>query len=238
MNITVLAIAGCIEIIVYANEDWKLSLMRIHQRTAVTLLEHSLHVEEAHLDSFQWAFEDIINFTSDVQEHHCRAMEETFSSSDSDSSTTPEPPHRSTNGSIHTQPTASPGTLKHRARRFFLLDNGVIFSLYWAALKSRDGLLRRRAVSLLEQSSQEGVWIGPIQAAIARRVIEIEEEQPYEQYPPPERIKRAEEIPEYIRVHVVGTDIDKLRRCARVVVSQRLQGDEEGWTESVDWVSW
>ncbi|KAF2189788.1 hypothetical protein K469DRAFT_701053 [Zopfia rhizophila CBS 207.26] len=125
-----------------------------------------------------------------------------------------------------------------RSRTFFFLDNGVIFSLYWTALKSRDGLLRRRAIALLESSAQEGTWIGPIQAAITKRVVEIEEMQPYEQDPPPEMIKKPEDIPEFIRVHSVGTDIDKTRRRAKMVILQRLNGLDGEWDERVEWVHW
>jgi hypothetical protein len=217
--------------------DWgKLTLMRTHHRTGLTLLESCLHVEEMHLDTFAWAFEDIVNYTADL--HERPYLGDHQSSSESDSSATPEPDQLVAD-SIHSRPASPKCPLKHRDPRcFFLLDNGVIFSLYWAALKARDGLLRRRAVALLEQSSQEGIWIGPIQAAIARRIIEIEEEQPYEQNPPPERTKKAEDIPEYVRVHSVSTDIDKLRRRAKVVILQRLQGDEGDWTSSAEWVSW
>jgi hypothetical protein len=118
------------------------------------------------------------------------------------------------------------------------LDNGVIFSLYWTALKARDGMVRRRAISLLEIPSQEGVWIGPIQAAIAKRIVEIEERQPYEQNPPVNRIKRAEDIPEFIRVHSVGTEINKMRRQARLTILQRPDGYDGDWHESIEWVYW
>jgi hypothetical protein len=122
-----------------------------------------------------------------------------------------------------------------RRRPLFLLDNGLIFSLYWTALKSRSGPLRRRAISLLESSSQEGVWIGPIQAAIAKRVIEIEEQRPYEQDLPSYRAMEEGDIVEDARVHSVGTDIDKASRRARVVLL--LRGRED-WRERIEWVSW
>ncbi|KAF2653917.1 hypothetical protein K491DRAFT_694335 [Lophiostoma macrostomum CBS 122681] len=222
--------------------DWgKLTLMRIHNRTALTLLESCLHVEEMHLDNFAWVFEDIVNYTADLHNIISRHPypNDDGSSSDSESSATPEPDRSSVSGSLHSRPIGTRCPLKHRDTRcFFLLDNGVIFSLFWAALKARDGLLRRRAVSLLEQSSQEGIWIGPIQAAIARRVIEIEEERPYQQYPPSEHMKKAKDIPEYIRVHGVHTEIDKLRRRAKIITMQRLQGDEGDWSKIMDWVSW
>ncbi|KAF2120861.1 hypothetical protein BDV96DRAFT_278648 [Lophiotrema nucula] len=216
----------------------KLKLMRIHHRTALTLLESSLHSQETHLDNFEWAFSDIVQYTAELQER--LAPSDDGSASDSDSSS-----DRSTGGFAKTwrcQQAASQitrtGLLKYQRRPFFLLDNGVIFSLYWVALKSRDGNLRRRAISLLDSSTQEGVWIGPIQAAVARRIVEIEEQHPYEKYPSFERIKDACDIPEYIRVHSVATDIDKIRRTAKLVVLRRLNGDEGCWHETVDWVTW
>lgn len=196
----------------------KLMLLRIHNRLGLTLLESSLCPEERLLDSYQWALEDIINYGDELQKQAYRRDDET--SSDSDSSLT------------------STSITKHQRRCFFILDTGIIFALYWAALKSRDGLLRRRAISLLYYSTQEGIWNGPIQAAIAKRIIEIEEDQPYEQNPPPEQIKRAEHIPEYIRVHSVETEVDKMRRTAKLLILQRLHGDEGGWDERIEWVRW
>lgn len=215
------------------NHD-KLTLMRIHNRTGLTLLESSLHIEECLLDTYHWAFEDTVNYTAELQERPYGSDDE---SSESDASMTPEPSSLTTSTLLPSPPARS-RVLRTRARPFFLLDNGVIFSLYWAALKSRDGVLRRRAISLLSTSTQEGVWIGPIQAAIAKRVVEIEEGQPYEQSPPPERIKRAGDVPEFVRVHSVGTDIDKVGRRAKMVVLQRCSGVEGEWSERVEWVSW
>lgn len=209
----------------------KLALMRIHNRTALTLLESSLHVEECLLDNCQWAFEDIVNYTAELRDLPYSSDDDSANESESSCSRASCSPMRS-------DVQASPPHSRHRARCFFLLDNGVIFSLYWTALKTRDGLLRRRAIALLEQSTQEGVLVGPIQAAIAKRVVEIEEQQPYEQDPPMERYMRACDVPEYIRVHSVGTDIDKLRRRAKLTLLQRLDGDDGDWNERVEWVSW
>ncbi|KAH7114200.1 hypothetical protein B0J11DRAFT_584633 [Dendryphion nanum] len=214
------------------HKTWdKLALMRIHNRTGLTLLESSLHAEECLLDNYQSIFEDIVNFTAELRDLPYSSDDESVNESESSCSRASCSPSRS-------DLQASPGTSRHRARCFFLLDNGVIFSLYWTALKVRDGLLRRRAISLLECSTQEGVWIGPIQAAIAKRVVEVEEQQPYEQNPSPQRTLEASDIPEYIRVHSVETDIDKLRRRARLVLLQRLNGDDGGWSERVEWVTW
>jgi hypothetical protein len=213
------------------NHD-KLTLMRIHNRTGLTLLESSLHVEECLLDNYRWAFEDIVNYTAELQERPYHSDEE---SSIESASPTPEPRPKASNS--NTSPSLSPKSNKTipRRRPLFLLDNGLIFSLYWTALKSRSGPLRRRAISLLESSSQEGVWIGPIQAAIAKRVIEVEEQRPYEQDPPLDGGMEEGDIEEGARVHSVGTDIDKANKRARVVLLLREKDD---WRERIEWVSW
>ena len=110
-------------------------------------------------------------------------------------------------------------------------------------MKCRDGRVRRRAIALLEQSWQEGVWIGMIQAAIAKRVVEVEEEQIYEQDPDAESLKVAADIREEVRIINVGSDVDKARRRAQVTLLrrreewERLEGEEECY-ECLEWVYW
>jgi hypothetical protein len=207
--------------------------MCIHHRTGLTLLESSLHVEECLLDNYHWAFEDIVNYTIELQEPHQSDEESSIESA----SPTPEPRCKVSIANKNPTPSLSPNPSRSSSRRrpLFLLDNGLIFSLYWTALKSRSGPLRRRAISLLQNSSQEGVWIGSIQAAIAQRVVEIEEGHPYEQDPAAERVLEAGDVGEESRVHSVGTDIIKGQRWAKVVVQQRLEGE---WRERVEGVSW
>lgn len=219
----------------------RIVLMRIHQRTMITLLESSLDVAELLLDEILWAFEDIVNYTAELQDRPFTADDD--SSNDSDSSLA----IGSTSGrsfgsrsarSRTTTPLPGSGVIKKQSRPLFILDSGLIFSLFWTALKCRDGLVRRRAISLLESSHQEGVWIGPIQANIAKRIVEIEEGQPYEQYPPFEQLKQAEDVPEYMRVHNVTTDINKPNRTAKLVILQRMDGSEGEWCEAIEWVTW
>ena len=225
--------------IIHPHDHDKVRLMRIHSRTGLTLLESSLHNEECLFDTYQWAFEDIINYTAELQDGNYHHHSDAESSSESETSTTPEPSRSSKTPNLTPSPASKTGSAKRRSPRpFFILDNGVIFSLYWAALKCRDGYLRRRAIALLERSTQEGVWIGPIQAAIAKRVIEIEEGRPYEQDPPSERVVQAEDVPEHIRVHNVGSDLDKGLRRARIVLLQKLDGPDGDWHESVEYVGW
>ncbi|CCT76098.1 uncharacterized protein FFUJ_11878 [Fusarium fujikuroi IMI 58289] len=59
----------------------------------------------------------------------------------------------------------------------FSADMGIILPLYYTILKCRCPVTRRRALKvLLPVSHQEGIWNGPLAAAIACRVIQIEEE--------------------------------------------------------------
>ncbi|KAF5560175.1 transcriptional regulatory moc3 [Fusarium napiforme] len=66
----------------------------------------------------------------------------------------------------------------------FSADMGIILPLYYTILKCRCPIARRRALKLLlPVSHQEGIWNGPLSAAIARRVIQIEEDGYYRCYP-------------------------------------------------------
>jgi hypothetical protein len=226
----------------------KIVLMRVHHRTMLTLLESSLGFGECHLDDFQWAFEDVVNFITDLRDRSHRSIRsDCESSSDSESSimfdsvrsrsldsarsrtTTPLPP-------THLEPPKKP------TRPVFVLDAGIIFSLFWTAVKCRDGTIRRRAIALLEQSWQEGVWIGMVQATIAKRIVEMEEEQPYEQYPEIDRIKVAADVWDEVRIHNVSSDVDKVGKRAKIVILKRREGwqdfPEDQLCETVEWITW
>lgn len=222
----------------------KVILMRIHHRTMLTLLESSLGLGECDFDDFQWAFEDVVNFITELQDRSNR--NDYDSSSESESSYTFESGSSQSIDSARSRtttplPPTQLDTIKKTTRPVFVLDAGIIFSLFWTAVKCRDGLLRRRAISLLEQSWQEGVWIGMIQAAIAKRVVEIEEEQPYEQYPESGTVKVAADVRDEVRVHNVSSDVDKAMRRAKVVLLKRREWQglgEDELCESIEWVSW
>jgi hypothetical protein len=62
------------------------------------------------------------------------------------------------------------------SRKSFTVDMGYIPVLYYTALKCREPRLRRHAIKLMEGSPhREGVWDGLYTAAIARRVVALEE---------------------------------------------------------------
>lgn len=58
----------------------------------------------------------------------------------------------------------------------FLFDMETVSPLYLIAIKCRDPLIRRRAIALLRQSvRREGLWDSVKAAAIAERIVELEE---------------------------------------------------------------
>jgi hypothetical protein len=241
----------------------KIVMMRAHHRTMTTLLESSVAPNETHLDASQWAFEDIVTFIGDLagrckKSHGANAHSDDESASDSETSTsyTFDESNSSTlsTSSTHSRPTTplprpchADTPPKKIGSPPFVLDAGIIFSLFWTAVKCRDGLIRRRAIALLELSWQEGIWIGMIQAAIAKRVVEIEEEQPYEQNPDVHAVKTAADVRDAVRILNVGSDVDKVMRRVRVVLMRRsiverlsgcrVEGEEE-FCEEVEWVYW
>lgn len=65
------------------------------------------------------------------------------------------------------------------ADRRLSLDMSVVHPLFITAFKCRDSTVRRRAISLLHISGQEGVWNGKMLAAIAEHVVDYEESHGY-----------------------------------------------------------
>ncbi|KAK3714639.1 hypothetical protein LTR37_007619 [Vermiconidia calcicola] len=59
----------------------------------------------------------------------------------------------------------------------FMLEPGIIASLYLVGTKCRDTCIRRRALGLLRGATvQEGLWSGKIYAAFVERLINLEEQ--------------------------------------------------------------
>ncbi|RMD40854.1 hypothetical protein DV735_g4285, partial [Chaetothyriales sp. CBS 134920] len=61
----------------------------------------------------------------------------------------------------------------------FTPSPGVIQPLFFLAQKCRHPLFRRRAIALLRGAGIEGPFNGSTEAAIAQRIVEIEEDRPY-----------------------------------------------------------
>ncbi|PVI08475.1 hypothetical protein DM02DRAFT_3510 [Periconia macrospinosa] len=231
------------------NELDKLSILQIHHRTLLTLLGSSFHFTETYLDTYYWAFEDILNFVEKLfNEQNARKQEdaspiddwETRSTTNSFSGTlsTPSTPSRSSHSpapSTALMPTSQPrGKTPPTTHPIFVLDCGTLFSLYWTALKCRDSSLRRRAISLLEFTAGKDM---AMHAAVAKRVVEIEEGRAYEdEYVD---FQGAENVPEGRRVHNVNVDVMNGERMTKVAMRSRRDGMEDGeWCEIVEYVSW
>lgn len=90
--------------------------------------------------------------------------------------------------------------------QFLSFDIGVITPLFFAAIKCRDPMVRRRAISLLASNNlQEGSWNSVGAAKVAEFVMGIEEEGL-----PPEFSQH--QVLETARVHLVQTATDVERR--------------------------
>lgn len=109
------------------------------------------------------------------------------------------------------------------SNQFFCFDTGVIFPLFWVAIKCRDPRARRRAVHLLgSMHHQEGVWKSISAAKVAQFVIAIEEEglpAEFSQY----------QIPETARVHLVQTKADVERGDIHLTCLLRSRPDNASW---------
>jgi hypothetical protein len=114
----------------------------------------------------------------------------------------------------------------------FRLDVGVIYPLYWTAVKCRKPWIRERALFLLRSIRfREAVWDAAAQASIAQVAINREESFNDPSLP----LQRPFE---YARVHSVGTVIDPVKRVAEVNLTQKLNGLDGPWHDHVEWCSW
>jgi hypothetical protein len=77
---------------------------------------------------------------------------------------------------------------------------GIIMPLCFTAIRCRHPTLRRRAISLLLVADIEGPWNGLIQAAIAAKIVQIEEERPADSGLEPSLLSMPSEISEPNRV--------------------------------------
>lgn len=68
-------------------------------------------------------------------------------------------------------------------KKTFTVDMGYIPVLYYLALKCRNPRMRRQAIKMMQVSPhREGVWDGELSAAIARRVVSLEEGDFYDDF--------------------------------------------------------
>ena len=113
----------------------------------------------------------------------------------------------------------------------FSLGIGIAEPLFLAACKYRDPLRRRRAVELLGRLGREGPWDGKLLAVVARRVIEVEEQDG--------GVQEAADVRDVGRVHscmmmefqsgnVVGVEFGRWRGA----VGNNGRGDGIDWWET------
>ncbi|OCL07363.1 hypothetical protein AOQ84DRAFT_320056, partial [Glonium stellatum] len=185
-------------------ERKQISLLQIHHKVSVTTLACTLNVEERAYDAFNPLFGQIVSLAETL--HDAAPSQE-------------PPPHQQPQQRQRQRQQEEEG--EKSPPTTFSLETGIVYPLYWAAIKCRDGRTRRHALALLRTCAQEGVWVGEIQAGIAKRVVEIEEGEALDCAGAQGVFKEAWEIPEWVRVHSVGMELDRMKREAKIVFSQR-----------------
>ena len=102
-------------------------------------------------------------------------------------------------------------------------DIGIIQPLYFLALKCRDRSIRRTAIALLEKSGREGVWDGISMAAIARFVMEKEEEC-LPAWDDDQNIN--DDVPEEKRLHRIWLQFLRLKKKVTIKAARKTLGGE------------
>ena len=115
----------------------------------------------------------------------------------------------------------------------FRLDMGIIYPLFYTAIRCREPWIRQRALSLLRSICfQEGVWNAKAQASIAQ--VAINRELSFNNPSLPDRRPL-----ESARVHSVGVNVlDPVKRVAEVNLTQKLNGIDGPWHDHIEWCSW
>jgi hypothetical protein len=104
--------------------------------------------------------------------------------------------------------------------QFFCFDIGIIFPLFWVAIKCRDPATRRRSLKLLfSLHHQEGAWKSITAAKAAEFVIGLEEEGL-------ESVVSQWQVPEEKRVHLVNATADA--ETGEVMLSCLMREDRDG----------
>lgn len=109
----------------------------------------------------------------------------------------------------------------------FTIETSLIPSLFMVACKCREPVIRRRATKLLQSAGREGVWNGPIEAAVARKVIEIEEAEMVDG-----------KIPETALVHITRVEANRREKEARVECRRAKNAEFTEWETLINIVRW
>lgn len=109
------------------------------------------------------------------------------------------------------------------SNKFFCFDIGVIFPMFWVAIKCRDAQIRRRAIKLLSSMHhQEGAWKATTATRAAEVVIAMEEEGLPQGVSP-------HQVPETSRIHYVNTSVDVGRNEIHLSCLVRSNIDDVSW---------
>lgn len=120
----------------------------------------------------------------------------------------------------------------------FQLDMAVIHPLYLTATKCRCPVTRRRAINCLYSGPEfEGAWEGVVNARIAERVVQLEEEG-IEYDLMKTREGQLLDIPESARVHSVDICTEPAQGRATVYFSRRPNGPGTDWDDLQEEMSW
>lgn len=139
-----------------------------------------------------------------------------------------------------------------RLQNRFRLISPLSQPLYLTAMKCRHGGIRRRAISLLSNTGLEGPWHAAVHVRVARRAMEIEEQQIREEISLKWAVENVDNdtiiIPENMRLHGCGIDSDRARqhgsgvieaqfsRC--VDVGHMLMRANVQWDSQDNWEIW
>jgi hypothetical protein len=128
------------------------------------------------------------------------------------------------------------------------LDLGIVQPLYFTAFKCREPQIRRRAVRALEMTKRDGPFDGREYAAVARRVIELEESSARSGQATDQRAGHWL-VPEGLRLHGAGVEVTPMfeskdahvtamfSRC-RDVHGMLAEDDPDAFHQSKWWDIW
>ena len=118
---------------------------------------------------------------------------------------------------------------QNTTRPIFRIESRTIEPLYDTALKCRGHTIRYRALELLRQSKREGIWEGPLVAAVAAYVIQKEEATWLP--PDPSTVSEDDEtsyargIAEHNRVHETSIEVHREKRTVSVKCWRLVDGE-------------
>jgi hypothetical protein len=146
----------------------RIRLLRVQNMIATIWNSTTLSDSESAFDSYTPQFRTLISLANKIIIN----------------STTPQTASNSSRGSTpNLTPNSTPSTEQSstayisKPQLSFAFETGIVFALYFTALKCRSPEIRRQAVSLLAHANPqcEGMWDARILGKICQRVIEVEE---------------------------------------------------------------